>query len=108
MGSRFLLGFMRGTDDPQGSLFRYVNPESRIPATHPARKIRSRVDEVLAELDRDSGSMYARTGRPSIRPENLPRALVVQILYSARSERLLMEQLNCNLLFRWFVGLGGG
>lgn len=97
---------MRGSDDPQGSLFSYVNPESRIPATHPARRIRSLVDEVLGELDRDFESMYASTGRPSIPPEKLLRALVIQILYSVRSERLLMEQLNYNLLFRWFVGLG--
>jgi transposase len=97
---------MRGTEDSQGSLFSYVSIETRIPPDHPLRLMRAMVDEVLKELDQDFEGMYSRVGRPSIAPEKLLRALVIQVLYSVRSERLLMEQLNYNLLFRWFVGLG--
>ena len=97
---------MRGTDGKQGSLFSYVNLESRIPEGHPLRRLRVMVDAVLAGMDKDFESMYAQSGRPSIAPERLLRAMIVQALYSVRSERLLMEQLEYNLLFRWFVGLG--
>lgn len=80
-------------------------PEQRIPSDHPLRPIRKMVDAVLKELSPQFQKLYARTGRPSIAPEKLLRALVLQALYSVRSERLLMEVLNYNLLFRWFVGL---
>ena len=97
---------MRGTEGNQNSLFSYVSLESRIPKNHPLRRMRSMVDEVLEGLDKDFEEMYSQTGRPSIPPEQLLRACIVQVLYSVRSERLLMEQLDYNLLFRWFVGLG--
>jgi transposase len=97
---------MRGTEGNQNSLFSYVSLETRIPKNHPLRRMRSMVDEVLAGLDKDFEEMYSQTGRPSIPPEQLLRACIVQVLYSVRSERLLMEQLDYNLLFRWFVGLG--
>jgi transposase len=97
---------MRGTEGNQKSLFSYVSLESRIPKNHPLRRMRSMVDEVLEGLDQDFEEMYSQTGRPSIPPEQLLRASIVQVLYSVRSERLLMEQLDYNLLFRWFVGLG--
>src|SRR5688572_28712466 len=96
---------MRGTEGNQNSLFSYVSLESRIPKNHPLRRMRSMVDEVLEGLDKDFEEMYSQTGRPSIPPEQLLRACIVQVLYSVRSERLLMEQLDYNLLFRWFVGL---
>src|SRR5262245_804986 len=96
---------MRGDDRQPDSMFSYVSPEQRIPKDHPLRAIRSLVDEVLAEMSREFDGLYAVTGRPSIPPERLLRALLLQIFYSIRSERLLMEQLNYNLLFRWFVGL---
>src|SRR5205085_11783804 len=86
-------------------MFSYVDLEQRIPADHPLRAIRALVNEVLAELSRTFGRIYARDGRPSIPPERLLRALLLQAFYSVRSERLLMDQLNYNLLFRWFVGL---
>jgi transposase len=97
---------MRGSDDHNGSLFSYVNLEERIPARHPLRKIRDVVNTALATLDADFDRLYADEGRPSIAPERLLRASLVQILFSIRSERQLMEQLQYNLLFRWFVGLG--
>ena len=97
---------MRGSDDQNGSLFSYVNLEERIPARHPLRKIRDVVNSALATLDADFDRLYASEGRPSIAPERLLRASLVQILFSIRSERQLMEQLQYNLLFRWFVGLG--
>jgi transposase len=97
---------MRGTDGKQGSLFSYVNLESRVPDTHPLRRLRLMVDAVLGGMDKDFESMYAQCGRPSIAPERLLRAMMIQVLYTVRSERLLMEQLEYNLLFRWFVGLG--
>ncbi len=97
---------MRGSEDQQGSMFSYVDLESRIPASHPLRRIRRLVDQALGEMSSRFDELYARRGRPSIPPERLLRALLVQVLYSVRSERQLMEQLNYNLLFRWFVGLG--
>ena len=97
---------MRGSDQQNGSLFSYVNLEERVPARHPLRKIKAVVDPALASLDADFDRLYAAgEGRPSIAPERLLRAALVQILFSIRSERQLMEQLEYNLLFRWFVGL---
>lgn len=96
---------MRGTDVHQEGLFSYVSPESRIPKKHPLRPIRRMVDAALSELSDQFEASYAQTGRPSIAPEKLVRALLLQVFYSIRSERLLCEQLNYNLLFRWFVGL---
>ncbi len=96
---------MRGSDEQNGSLFSYVNLEDRVPARHPLRKIKAVVDPALASLDADFSALYASEGRPSIAPERLLRAALVQILFSIRSERQLMEQLEYNLLFRWFVGL---
>src|SRR6202140_2464210 len=96
---------MRGKDTQQSAMFSYVSPERRVPADHPLRPIRAMVDVALKGLSRSFGRMYADWGRPSIAPEKLLRALLLQVLYSIRSERLLMEQLENNLLFRWFVGL---
>lgn len=96
---------MRGPDHPQTALFSYVAVEDRIPADHPLRAIQALVNPILAELSPRFQAMYATMGRPSIPPERLLRALLLQILYTIRSERQLMEQLNYNLLFRWFVGL---
>src|SRR4029450_12210865 len=96
---------MRGGDGQQAGMFSYVLPERRIPADHPLRPIREMTDAALRQLSRRFARLYATTGRPSIAPEKLLRALLLQILYSVRSERLLMEQLQYNLLFRWFVGL---
>src|SRR5712671_3042012 len=96
---------MRGKDTQQSAMFSYISPERRVPADHPLRPIRTMVDLALKGLSRSFGQMYARAGRPSIAPEKLLRALLLQLLYSVRSERLLMEQLDYNLLFRWFVGL---
>ena len=86
-------------------MFSYVSPEQRIPKNHPLRAIRALVDEVLADMSREFDRLYATTGRPSIPPERLLRAQLLQVFYSIRSELLLMEQLDYNLLFRWFVGL---
>ena len=96
---------MRGMFRDQGVLFSYVSPESRVPPGHPLRKIRGLVRDVLAELSRSFARLYAREGRPSVPPEQLLSALLIQVLYGIRSERQLMEQLNYNLLYRWFVGL---
>jgi transposase len=96
---------MRGKDIQQSAMFSYVSPEERVPGDHPLRPIRSMVDVVLKGLSRSFGRLYVDWGRPSIAPEKLLRALRVQVLYSIRSERLLMEQLEYNLLFRWLVGL---
>src|SRR5947209_1059994 len=97
---------MRGDDrDEQGAMWSYVPVEHRIPADHPLRVMRSLVDAVLQELSPRFAELYSRVGRPSIAPEKLLRALLRQVLYTIRSERLLMEQLDYNLLFRWFVGL---
>lgn len=97
---------MRGGDQSSGSLFSYVNLEERVPGNHPLRVIREIVNDVLAGLWSDFEAAYSHTGRPSIPPEQLLRALLLQAFYSLRSERQLMEQLNFNILFRWFVGLG--
>jgi transposase len=97
---------MRGSDKTSGSLFSYVDVEGRIPARHPLRTIREIVNEVLASLDAAFAKLYEDTGRASIPPEWLLRASLLQAFYSIRSERQLMEQLDYNLLFRWFVGLG--
>ena len=97
---------MRGIDPKQNGMFSYVSPEQRVPAEHPLRPLRTMVDNILKEMSPRFAKLYADTGRPSIPPERLLRALLLQILYTVRSERLLMEQLNYNLLFRWFVGMG--
>jgi transposase len=97
---------MRGRDQTSGSLFSYVDLEDRIPASHPLRKVRQIVNDALASLDGDFDRLYSAEGRPSIAPERLLRASLVQILFSVRSERQLVEQLHYNLLFRWFIGLG--
>jgi transposase len=96
---------MRGKDSQQSAMFSYVSPEQRVPADHPLRPIRKMVDAALKGLSRSFQRMYADWGRPSVAPEKLLRALLLQVLYSIRSERMLMEQLEYNLLFRWFVGL---
>jgi len=96
---------MRGEDTQQSTMFSYLSPEKRVPASHPLRPIRILVDRILVRLNTRFERMYATTGRPSIAPEKLLRALLLQILYSVRSERMLMEQLAYNLLFRWFVGM---
>jgi transposase len=97
---------MRGMDETSGSLFSYVDLEERIPARHPLRKVRQVVNDALASLDAEFESLYTDFGRPSIPPERLIRASLLQILFSVRSERHLMEQMDYNLMFRWFVGLG--
>src|SRR5213079_686956 len=96
---------MRGQDEQQLDVFSYVSPEQRVPQDHPLRPLRVLTDEALQQLQPRFNKLYAKTGRPSIAPEKLLRALLLQVLYTVRSERLLMEQLNYNLLFRWFVGL---
>ena len=97
---------MRGSDLRSGELFSYIDLEQRVPATHPLRKIRQIVNDVLESLDGAFAKLYAVDGRPSIPPERLLRALLLQAFYTIRSERQLMEQLDYNLLYRWFVGLG--
>lgn len=97
---------MRGTDETSGSLFSYVDLEERIPPRHPLRKIRQVVNDALASLYAEFEALYTDFGRPSIPPERLIRASLLQILFSIRSERQLMEQMDYNLMFRWFVGLG--
>ena len=96
---------MRGADSKQEAMFSYVSQEERVPAKHPLRPIRAMISEALAQMDRRFEKLYSQMGRPSIAPERLIRALLLQVLYSIRSERLLVEQLEYNLLFRWFVGL---
>jgi transposase len=96
---------MRGEDRQQESMFSYVSPDRRVPKDHPLRIIWVLADAVLQDLSLKFSELYARTGRPSIAPEKLLRALLLQALYSIRSERILMEELDYNLLFRWFVGL---
>jgi transposase len=96
---------MRGEFRDQGGLFSYIDPERRIPADHPLRQVRTLVRAVLKELSRSFSRLYSHEGRPSIPPEQLLSALLLQVLYGLRSERQLMEQLDYNLLFRWFVGL---
>ena len=96
---------MRGHDEQTTHMFSYLSPEQRVPADHPLRAVRALTDEALQTMSRRFASLYATTGRPSIPPEQWLRALLLQVLYTVRSERLLMEELNDNLLFRWFVGL---
>ncbi len=96
---------MRGQDTQQSGMFSYVSAEDRVPVDHPLRPIREMVDVALKALSPSFNRMYAAWGRPSIAPEKLLRALLLQVLYTVRSERMLMEQLQYNLLFRWFVGL---
>ena len=96
---------MRGQDTQQAALFSYISPEERVPADHPLRPIRAMVDKALKALSPRFDELYSYTGRPSTPPEKLLLALLLQVLYTIRSERLLMEQLDYNLLFRWFVGL---
>src|SRR5436190_18022094 len=97
---------MRGTDERTGAMFSYVSLEERVPPEHPLRAVRRITDRALERLSPRFGTLYVNFGRPSIPPEKLLRALVLQALYTIRSERQLMEQLDFNLLFRWFVGLG--
>jgi transposase len=101
----FMFQTMRGIDYQQSSAFSYLSPEERVPANHPLRPIREMIDAALAKLSPVFARIYSITGRPSIAPEKLLRALLLQVLYSVRSERMLMEQLQYNLLFRWFVGM---
>ena len=96
---------MRGHDEHQEGVFSYIVPEKRVPADHPLRAIRTMVDTALKQMSPQFAGLYSRYGRPSIAPEKLLRALLLQMLYSVRSERLLMEALGYNLLYRWFVGL---
>lgn len=96
---------MRGDDLHQDGMFSYISPEQRVPKDHPLRPMRKMVDEILVDLSPRFKKLYSNTGRPSIAPEKLLRALLLQVLYSVRSERMLMEQLDYNMLFRWFVGL---
>ena len=96
---------MRGNDQQQGHVFSYISPEQRVRKDHPLRPIRTMVDKVLKELSPEFDKMYSKVGRPSIPPEQLLRALLLQMLYSVRSERLLVEEIDYNILFRWFVGL---
>ena len=96
---------MRGDDNLQDGIFSYISPEKRVPADHPLRPIRKLVDEILKEMSPQFSKLYSNVGRPSIAPERLLRSLLLQIFYSVRSERMLIEQLQYNLLFRWFVGM---
>src|SRR5438270_773826 len=96
---------MRGVDYQQSGMFSYISAEQRVPQDHPLRAIRVMAEAALKETSWRFAAVYARSGRPSIAPEKLLRALLLQVLYTVRSERLLMEQLDYNLLFRWFVGL---
>jgi transposase len=96
---------MRGTDQQQIHVFSYLSPEQRVRSDHPLRPIRTMVDDILKQLSPQFNKMYAKVGRPSIPPEQLLRAQLLQMFYSVRSERLLMEEIDYNILFRWFVGL---
>jgi transposase len=96
---------MRGQDEQQGWVFSYVSAEERVPMDHPIRAIRRLTNEALEALSADFEKMYSNFGRPSIAPEKLLRAMLLQVLYTLRSERQLMEQMDYNLLYRWFVGL---
>ena len=96
---------MRGDNEQQAAMYSYISPEQRVPADHPLRPLRKMTDEIFKQLSPRFDQLYSRTGRPSIAPERLLRALLLQVLYSVRSERMLMEELEYNLLFRWFVGL---
>ena len=96
---------MRGLEDRSDALFLYVSPESFVPADHPLRPIRKMADKALASLSDEFKRMYSHTGRPSVPPEVLLKSLLLQILFSIRSNRLLVEQLGYNILYRWFLGL---
>src|SRR3954468_17685097 len=96
---------MRGIDSTQPAIFSYVSTEQRVPKDHPLRPIRSFCDIALRAMSREFDRMYSDMGRPSIPPEKLLRELLLQVLYTVRSERMLMEQLDYNLLFPWFVAL---
>ena len=96
---------MRGDDNQQEGMFSYISPEQRVPADHPLRPIRKMVDDILKEMSPMFRKLYSDVGRPSIAPERLLRAPLLQVLYTVRSERMLIEQLQYNLLFRWFVGM---
>jgi transposase len=96
---------MRGENHEQGGMFSYLSPEQRVREDHPLRAVRAQVDQVLKKLSPLFDEMYSKTGRPSIPPEKLLRALLLQMLYSVRSERLLMEEIDYSILFRWFVGM---
>jgi transposase len=96
---------MRGDDNQQEGMFSYISPEKRVPADHPLRAIRKMVDEILKEMSPQFAKLYSDVGRPSIAPERLLRSLLLQIFYSVRSERMFIEQLQYNLLLRWFVGM---
>src|ERR1700689_1170979 len=96
---------MRGDDNQQDGMFSYVSPEKRVPANHPLRPVRKMGEEILKEMAPQFAKLYSEVGRPSIAPERLFRSLLLQIFYSIRSERMLIEQLQYNLLFRWFVGM---
>jgi transposase len=97
---------VRGGDNRTGELFSYVDLEARVRRDHPLRAIRTIVNEALSALEREFAGLYSPIGRPSIPPEKLLRAMLLQAFYSIRSERLLMERLEYDLLFRWFVGIG--
>ena len=96
---------MRGDDHQQADMYSYLSPEQRVRENHPLRKIRAMADEALKNMSERFDGMYAKTGRPSIPPEKLLRAQLIQMLYSIRSERLLMEEIDYSMLFRWFVGM---
>ena len=96
---------MRSQDIQEVALYSYVSPEQRVPADHPLRPIREMVNAVLRTLSAEFDKIYSIGGRPSIPPERLLRALLLQVLYTVRSERMMMEQLNYSVLYRWFVGL---
>src|SRR5918996_853697 len=96
---------MRGENELQAGMYSYISAEQRVPADHPLRPLRKMTDEIFKQLSPRFDKLYSRVGRPSIAPERLLRALLLQVLYSVRSERMLMEQLSYNMLFRWFVGL---
>src|ERR1700761_5128135 len=96
---------MRGIDHQQGHVFSYLSSEERVRKDHPPRAVRAMTDEILREMSPVFDAMYATTGRPSIPPEKLLRAQLLQMLYSVRSERLLMEEIDYSMLFRWFVGM---
>ena len=97
---------MRGPDEQTSDMFSYLSPEQRVREDHPLRAIRRMTDEALASLSPRFATMYSAIGRPSIPPEQLLRALLLQSLYTVRSERLLMEEIDYSVLFRWFMGLG--
>src|SRR5215813_5309400 len=96
---------MRGSDRQQADMYSYLSPEERVRANHPLRGIRVMADEALSNMSERFDTMYAKTGRQSITPEKLLRAQLIQMLYSIRSERLLVEEIDYSMLFRWFVGM---